>query len=121
MLLAAIKAKPLSAFEIAKPVAEHAAVLALSSALDEWCHSILFPLGYFEREVIETVEIIGGARRIAVAFELVRINFNLNNFPPLANEVRRLLHVEMTPLLKGSGRVIENAPEGLIVVLGKKC
>ncbi|MGA2055467.1 MAG: hypothetical protein ABSG88_09170 [Bradyrhizobium sp.] len=111
----------LSAEEIARSIAHGVAALALNTQLSrEWCHSILFPLGYFEREVIKTVEVIGGVRRVAVPFEIVRIDFNLYNFPPLANEVRRLLHVEMTPLLKGSGRILENTPEGLVIVLSEK-
>jgi hypothetical protein len=92
----------------------------LTSACGEWSHSIIFPLGYFERKVIETVEIIGGMRRVAAPFELVRIDFNLNNFPPLADEVRRLLHMEMTPLLESSGRILEDTPEGLVIVLCEK-
>ena len=110
----------LSAKEIAEPIADGIAALALNTQPSEWCHSIIFPLGYFEREVIKTVEVIGGVRRIAVPLEIVRIDFNLSDFPPLANEVRRLLHVEMAPLLKGSGRILEDTPEGLVIVLSEK-
>jgi len=110
----------LSAEDIAISIAAGIGELALNAQPNEWCHSILFPLGYFEREVIKTVEVIWGVRRIAVPLEVVKIDFNLSNFPPLANEVRRLLHVEIAPLLKGSGRVLEDTSEGLVIVLGEK-
>jgi len=77
-------------------------------------------LGYFEREVIKAVEIIGGVRRVAAPLEIFKIEFNLANFPPFANEVRRLLHVEMAPLLKGSGRILQDTPEGIVIVLGEQ-
>jgi hypothetical protein len=111
--------KTLSAEDIAEDIAGGVVALALNTQPGEWCHSILFPLGYFEREIIKTVEIVGGLRRVTVPLEIVRINFNALNLPPLALEVRRLLHLKMLPLLKGSGRILKNAPEGLIVLLSE--
>ena len=111
--------KGLSADDIAKDLANGVASLAIESSPSEWCHSILFPQAYFEREVIETVEVVGGIRRVTVPFELVKINFNVLDLPPLAYEVRRLLRLKMLPLLEGSGRFIKETPEGLVIMLSE--
>ena len=42
------------------------------------CPSLLFPLGYFECEVIERVEIVWGVRQIAVSLEILELDFNLD-------------------------------------------
>jgi hypothetical protein len=114
-----MRVQALSAEEIAKPIADIVAALALNSQPSEWCHSVLFPLGYFDRKVIKTVKVVGGLRRVTVPFEIVRVDFNVLNMPPLANEVRRLLHLMMLPLLKGSRRVLKNTPEGIVILLGE--
>jgi hypothetical protein len=111
--------KSLEPEEIAKPIADCMVTLALNSQPGEWCHSILFPLGYFECEIIKAVEIIGSIRRSTVPLEIVKIDFNVLNIPPLAAEVRRLLHLIMLPLLEGSGRILKDTPEGLVVLLGE--
>jgi hypothetical protein len=74
-------------------------------------------MGYFERKVIKTVEIVGGLRKVAIALELVRIEFNALDPPPLDAEVQSLSHQMMLPLLEGSGRILKDAQEGLIVWL----
>ena len=66
--------------------------------------SILFPMGYFEREVIKTVEVVRGLRNVAIPLELVRIEFNALDPPPLDAEFQRLSHQMVPPLLEGSGR-----------------
>ena len=85
------------------------------------CPSLLFPLGYFEREVIERVEIVWGVRQIAVSLEILELDFNLDEFPPFTERVRSALISTMGPFLKGSGRVCQRTPEGVVIVLGQGC
>jgi hypothetical protein len=107
----------LSAYDIAEQLAPGIVEMAFAANPGGWCHSLLFPLGYFEREVIETVEVVGGIRRTAVCGELIRIDFNLDKFPPFAEDVRFYLRSIMLPLLEGRGCVCEKSSEGLVILL----
>jgi hypothetical protein len=109
----------LSAEQIADDIAGYIAALALKTEPSNYSHSILFPLKFFDSEVIETVKVVGGIRRVTVPFELVRIDFNMFDLVPLAYRVRSFLHLKMLPFLKGSGRVINEIPEGLVICLAE--
>jgi hypothetical protein len=85
---------------------------------DEWCRSILFPLGFFEREIVETVKVVGGIRRVAIPGELVRIDFNINGLPSLTHMLGDILRAEILPLSKGLGHLIDDCPEGLVIRRG---
>jgi hypothetical protein len=85
---------------------------------DEWCRSILFPLGFFEREIVENVKVVGGIRRVAIPGELVRIDFNINGLPSVTDILRDILRAEMLPLSKGLGHLIDDCPEGLVIRRG---
>jgi hypothetical protein len=62
--------------------------------------------------------VFGGLRKVTIPLELVRIEFNALDPPPLAAEAHHLLHQMMLTLLEGSGRILKDGPEGLIVLLG---
>lgn len=109
----------LSAEQIAEDLAECVATLALKTEPSNYSHSILFPLGFFDSEVIETVKVVGGIRRVTKPLELVRVDFNMFDLVPLAYRVRGFLHLKMLPFLKGRGRVISEIPEGLIICLAE--
>jgi len=85
----------------------------------DYAPSLMFPLGYFEREVIERVEIIWGVRRVAVPNVVLKVDFNLDKFPAFAESVRRSLVSAMKPMLEGRGRVCQHAPEGVVVILSQ--
>lgn len=106
----------LSAADIAGELADGVVAIASHEAGD-WCQSIMFPRGFFERKIIETVEVVGGIRRAAVFGELARVDFNVHDFTPLALEVRTLLRAQMEPALKSLGRVCQETPEGLVIKL----
>jgi hypothetical protein len=104
-------------------IAEVAAALAsaLASTAEgkgDWCHSIMFAPGIFEREIVETLEIVGNIRRATVPGELVRVDFNLHNRPIEIEKARELLRSRMAPLTKRFGGVIQDTPEGLMVLDG---
>jgi hypothetical protein len=82
---------------------------------DEWCRSVLFPFGFFEREIVEAVKVAGGIRRVAIPGELVRIDFNVNGLPSATVNLRHILRAEILPLSKGLGYVVDDCPEGLVI------
>jgi hypothetical protein len=99
--------------EVAPAVADLAAVTDPNS---EWCYSILFPLGFFEREIIETAEIIGGICRKTVPSELARVDFNIYNLPTGTFVLRCFLRAEVAPLIEGFGGIIQDTLEGIVVL-----
>jgi hypothetical protein len=109
----------LSAREIADEIAPVAAEI-MADTTGDYVPSLTFPLGYFEREVIERVEVIWGVRRVAVPHVFLTVDFNLDQFPPFADCVRRSLVSAVTPLLESSGRVCQDSTEGVVVLLGQE-
>jgi hypothetical protein len=110
----------LTAKEIAEEVAQVASVV-MADTTDDYAPSLTFPLGYFEREIIERVQIIWGLCRVAVPNVVLQIHFNLDKFPPFADSVRRSLVSAINPLVKGRGGVCQDAPEGVVVILSQDC
>jgi hypothetical protein len=105
--------------DMAEQLAKVAAAIAATAVRDsDWCDSIMIAPGFFEREPIETFEVIGGIRRKTVLGELVRIDFNLHNSPSTANVLRLLVRSVMTPLTERFGGVVQDTPEGLIILDG---
>jgi hypothetical protein len=108
----------LSAKAIADETAQVAAVV-MADAAGEYVPSLTFPLGYFERKIIERVEVIWGVRRVAVPNVVLKVDFNLNKFPPFADSVRRSLVSAMNPMFEGSGRICQDSLEGVVVVVSQ--
>ena len=109
----------LSAQAIADEVAQVATVIVENTPpADDYAQSLTFPQGYFGREVIERVEVVWGLRRVTVPNVVFEINFNLNQFPPFAEGVRRSLVSAMRPFWKSRGCVPQDTPEGIVVLLG---
>jgi hypothetical protein len=101
-------------------LAEIAATIAASSVgcHREYISSFLLPRPFFESEDFETLEVGWGICRTTERGELFRFDLYKDSFAVGAIDVRDILRVFMTPLIEGFGGIIEDTPEGLVVLGG---
>jgi hypothetical protein len=84
--------------------------------LGNWCPLILLPRGYFEREIIETLDILGPVCLKAVSDEILRIDFNEDRPVGVINCVRPIVRNELLPLLECFGGILQDTPEGFVIL-----
>ena len=100
--------------EIAAKIAENA------DPNQEYCSSFFLPLpaALFERETIETLEVCWGTRRTTIGGELLRVDFDVNDCSQAALYVRHILRSFVVPLVEGFGGVVQDTPEGFVILGG---
>jgi hypothetical protein len=105
-----------SAFlELAQLVAK---VVSTAEPNQEYCTSFLIPRTYFEGEVVETLEVVWGSRRTTVCGELVRIDVNVDHGSADTVDICQILRSYVTPLIESFGGVLQDTPEGLVILSG---
>jgi hypothetical protein len=81
--------------------------------------SLLFPLGFFAREVIETIECVIGIRKVTVPNELVYVDLGLDgsNAAPFQKVLCFLARLEIREFIEGIGEVVFRETEKGFVIL----
>jgi hypothetical protein len=91
--------------------------VAARSATDAWCSSVLLPPALFVDEIVQTLKVASGMRRVTMPGELVRIDLNLSGNIPAPLDIRRPLRLEILPFIIGVGYVrMEDTPEGFVLL-----
>lgn len=104
-----------SLLELAQLVAK---VASTAEPNQEYCTSFLIPRAYLEGEVVETLEVVWGTRRTTVCGELVRIDVNIDHSSTGTLDVCQILRFYVAPLIESFGGVLQNTPEGLVILSG---
>lgn len=101
--------------------AEHLASIVRTAALGatvDWATSLLLPRGFFEREVIESVDVVFNTVRPTELGELVRLDRHWNDGVTAGSELLRSLVDLVMPEIEGVGKVVAHeTPKGGVVVL----
>jgi hypothetical protein len=91
-----------------------ATVCATPYETENYCPSFLIPRGFFEREIIETLEVVCCVRRKAVSSELVRIDLSVDDAS--ISDIRQAFRSQAAEFIKGLGCIFDDIPEGIVIL-----